>query len=74
MLFLIDPKKQTTRLKSRKLQKNNTVELQWLEHLWDHEVEPTREDISAKSGCIIRISLIFYNMNVGCVYSLESPQ
>ena len=30
-------------------------------------------DNSARSGGIIRISLIFYNMKVYCVYSLESP-
>ena len=28
---------------------------------------------SAKSGGIIRISLIFYNMKVCCVFSLRSP-
>ena len=32
-----------------------------------------RVDISARSGGIIRISLIFYNMNVYCVFTLESP-
>ena len=28
---------------------------------------------STRSGIIIRISLIFYNMKVCCVFSLESP-
>ena len=41
-----------------------TVELQWLE---------LRVDNSARSGGIIRISLIFYTMKVCCVFSLESP-
>ena len=30
-------------------------------------------DKSARSGGIIRIFLIFYNMKVCCVFSLESP-
>ena len=57
----------------------NSVELQWLEHLWDHKIcsrqgqfEPVRVDNSVGSGGIIRISLIFY-MKVCCVFSLESP-
>ena len=40
----------------------NTVELQWLKQLWDHEIsstlgefEPVRVDFSARSGGIIRI-------------------
>ena len=33
-----------------------------------------RVDESARSGGIIRISLIFYNMKVSCVFSLESPR
>ena len=32
-----------------------------------------RVDESARSGGIIRISLIFYNMKLCCVFSLESP-
>ena len=32
-----------------------------------------RVDESARSGGIIRISLIFYNIKVCCVFSLESP-
>ena len=32
-----------------------------------------RVDESARSGGIIRICLIFYNMKVCCVFSLESP-
>ena len=35
--------------------------------------EPMRVDNSARSGGIIRISLIFYNMKVYCVFTLESP-
>ena len=33
-----------------------------------------RVDNSARSGGIIRISLIFYNKKVCCMFSLESPQ
>ena len=36
--------------------------------------KPVRVDNSAMSRGLIRISLIFYNMKVCCVYSLESPQ
>ena len=36
--------------------------------------EPVRDDNSARSRGIIRMSLIFYNMKVCCVFSLESPQ
>ena len=32
-----------------------------------------RDDNSARSGGIIRVSLIFYNMEVSCVFSLELP-
>ena len=32
-----------------------------------------RVDNSARSGAIIRISLIFYNMKVYCVFSSASP-
>ena len=32
-----------------------------------------RVDNSARSGGIIRISLMFYNMKVYCVFTLESP-
>ena len=32
-----------------------------------------RVDNSARSGGIIRISLIFFNMTVSCLFSLESP-
>ena len=35
--------------------------------------EPVRIDNSARSGDKIRISSIFYNMKVCCVFSLESP-
>ena len=44
----------------------DTVELQWLEHLWNHEnmfktkvVEPINVDHSTKSGGIIGISIRF---------------
>ena len=35
--------------------------------------EPMRVDYSARSGGIIRIFSIFFNMKVCCVFSLESP-
>ena len=35
--------------------------------------EPMRVDYSARSGGMIKISLIFYNMKVYCVFILESP-
>ena len=35
--------------------------------------EPMRIDNNARSGGMIRTSLIFYNMKVYCVFSLESP-
>ena len=38
------------------------------------EFEPIRIDYSVMSRDIIRISFIFYNMRVCCVFSLESPQ
>ena len=52
-----------------------TVELQWLEHLWNHEnkFELMSINQSAGSGGIIGISSIFYNMKAYCVFSLESP-
>ena len=34
---------------------------------------PMRVDNSARSGGIISISSVFYNMKVCCVFSLESP-
>ena len=56
-----------------------TVELQWLEHLWDHEnlfetgVVRANEG-SARSGGLTGISFfIFFYMKVCCVFSLESP-
>ena len=33
--------------------------------------EPMRIDHSARSGCLIRIALIFYNIKVCCVFSLR---
>ena len=38
------------------------------------QFEPVRVDESARSGGIIRISLVLFNMKVCCVFSLESPQ
>ena len=38
------------------------------------QFEPMRVDNGARSGDLIRISLIFYNMKVYCVLSLESPR
>ena len=60
----------------------NIVELQWLhENIEPMKIcsrqglfEPMRVDNSARSGGIIGISLILYNMKVYCVFSLESPQ
>ena len=37
------------------------------------QFEPVRVDNSARTGGIIRISLIFYNMKVYCMFTLESP-
>ena len=37
------------------------------------QFKPERVDNSARSGSITRISLIFYNIRVCCVFSLESP-
>ena len=54
-----------------------TVELQWLEHLWNHEYmlfELMSVNHSARSGGRIGISFsIFFNSKVYCVISLESP-
>ena len=57
-----------------------TVELQWLEIFGtilissrQGQFEPRRVDNSARSRGIITIALIFYNMKVCCVFSLESP-
>ena len=59
----------------------HTVELQWLEHLWDHENEFETGVVRGNEGCLQRqvrrlnmdIFLIFLNMRVCCVFSLESP-
>ena len=37
------------------------------------QFEPMRVDNSARSGGIIRISLIFYNIRVCCVFLLKLP-
>ena len=58
-----------------------TVELQWLEHLWDYENMFETEVVRAKecsSKCQARrhnwdIFSIFFNIKVCCVFSLESP-
>ena len=58
--------------------KENTVELQWLEHLPNHEnMFETGISVnhSARSGGHNRgIFSIFFNIKVCCVFSLESPQ
>ena len=58
-----------------------TVELQWLEHLWNHaNMFETR--VVRANGCyslhqVMRhnrdIFSIFFNIKVCCVFSLESP-
>ena len=58
-----------------------TVELQWLEYLWDHENKFEIGVVRAnecKSKRQVRrhnrdIFSIFFNMKVYCVFSLESP-
>ena len=58
-----------------------TVELQWLEHLWDHENYFETGGVRAnecESLCQARrhnrdIFSIFFNMNVYCVFSLDAP-
>ena len=60
--------------------KDTTVELQWLEHLRDHEIS-WRRGSSSQWGLIIAsgkeakrdIFSVFLNMKVCCVFSLESP-
>ena len=60
----------------------NTVELQWLEHLWDYENVVETGVVRAIKGLLqsqVRrhnrdILSIFFNMKVYCVFSLESPQ
>ena len=59
-----------------------TVELQWLEHLWDYETLFEARVVRAIEG--LQYSQvrkhnrdnfsIFFNMKVHCVFSLESPQ
>ena len=59
----------------------NTVELQWLMHLWNHEnmfqtgVVRASESLSQRQ--VRRQNrdtfLVFFNMKVYCVFSLESP-
>ena len=59
----------------------NTVELQWLEHLWDYKnmfetgVVRASECLSKRQvrGQNLGISSIFLNMKVYSVFSLESP-
>ena len=58
-----------------------TVELQWLEHLWNHEnMFDTRVVLANEclSQCQVRrhnrdIFSVFFNMKVSCAFSLESP-
>ena len=58
-----------------------TVELQWLEHFWNHENVFEAGVVRANERSSYRqvsrhykaIFLIFCNMKVYCVFSLESP-
>ena len=59
----------------------NTVELHWLEHLWDYENVFETGVVRASEGLLMSqvrrhnrdILSIFFNMKVYCVFSLESP-
>ena len=59
-----------------------TVELQWLEHLWDYENLFETGVVRTIEGLLLSqvrrhnmvIFSIFFNMKVYCVFSLESPQ
>ena len=59
----------------------NTVELQWLEHLWNHEnmfqIGVVQANECLSYGQVKRhnsdIFSIFFNMKVCCVFSLELP-
>ena len=58
----------------------DTVELQWLEHFWNHEntfetgeFELMGVNHSGRSGNIIGIFSIFLKMKVFCEFLLESP-
>ena len=61
--------------------KITTVELQWLEHLWNHENMFETWVVRASEGKSWRqvrkqkrdIFSIFFSMKVYCVFSLESP-
>ena len=59
--------------------KLNTVELQWLEHLWNHEnmfetgVGRANECESIKADQEANNDIIFFNIKVYCVFTLESP-
>ena len=53
-----------------------TVELQWLEQLWNLEnmFEQMSVNHSARLGGILgTLFSIFFNMKICCVFSLESP-
>ena len=58
-----------------------TVELQWLEQLWNHgnmfetgKVQADECYYSTRSGGLKRLIFsIFFNLKVCCVFSLESP-
>ena len=60
----------------------NTVELQWLKHLWDYENVFETGVVRAIEGLLLSqvrrhnrdILFIFISMKVYCVFSLESPQ
>ena len=56
---------------------HSRVEPLWIKHLWNHEnmLENMLMSVnhSTRSGGIIEIFPIFFNMKVYCVFSLESP-
>ena len=59
----------------------STVELQWLEHLWNHKNMFETGVVRASECYLLRqvmrhnrdIFSIFFNIKVCCVFSLESP-
>ena len=58
-----------------------TIELQWLEHLWNHKNMFETKVVRANECLSLRqvrrynrdIFSIFFDMNVCCVFSSESP-
>ena len=64
-----------------RFKKINTVELQWLEHLWNHE-NMFETGVVRAIECYSKLQVrrhnrdifsIFFNMKVCCVFSLKSP-